>query len=231
MPINLVTSLAILSVLCATGGAVLANPLQKKSTQADLVLRELKLEKAQSIEVRDQLLATQTVQPADAIRTSKKSESATIPQVSPIGAENNPDWRSELVLRAMTLLGVGYKFGGNSPELGLDCSGFVRLVVKDALGKVLPRRSVEISEASTEIKSQELKPGDLVFFNTLKRAFSHVGIYIGNNQFIHAPSSGGVVRIETLDKQYWNDRFNGARRIVGLPDSLSYRREAADPSQ
>ena len=132
------------------------------------------------------------------------------------------DWRNEVVLRALSLLGVNYRFGGNTPEDGLDCSGFVRLVVKDALGLILPRRSEEISHASKEIVSDDLKPGDLVFFNTLKKTFSHVGIYIGNNQFIHSPSSGNSIRVDTLDKQYWNSRFNGARRISDQPSSLVY---------
>ena len=132
------------------------------------------------------------------------------------------DWRNEVVLRALSLLGVNYRFGGNTAEDGLDCSGFVRLVVKDALGLILPRRSEEISYASREIVSDDLKPGDLVFFNTLKKTFSHVGIYIGNNQFIHSPSSGNSVRVDTLDKQYWNSRFNGARRISDQPSSLIY---------
>ena len=132
------------------------------------------------------------------------------------------DWRNEVVLRALSLLGVNYRFGGNTPEAGLDCSGFVRLVVKDAIGMVLPRRSEEISYASREIVSDDLKPGDLVFFNTLKKAFSHVGIYIGNNQFIHSPSAGGSIRVDTLDKQYWTSRFNGARRLSDQPSNLIY---------
>ena len=132
------------------------------------------------------------------------------------------DWRNEVVLRALSLLGVNYRFGGNTPEAGLDCSGFVRLVVKDAIGMVLPRRSEEISYASREIISDDLKPGDLVFFNTLKKAFSHVGIYIGNNQFIHSPSAGGSIRVDTLDKQYWTSRFNGARRLSDQPSNLIY---------
>jgi cell wall-associated NlpC family hydrolase len=125
----------------------------------------------------------------------------------------NSEARNEVVLRAMSLLGVNYKFGGNTPDSGLDCSGFVRLVFKDALGVILPRRSEEISGAVLEIAPSDLKPGDLVFFNTLQKAFSHVGIYIGNNQFIHAPSSGQTIKVEMLDKQYWVSRFSGARRV------------------
>jgi cell wall-associated NlpC family hydrolase len=120
----------------------------------------------------------------------------------------------ELVLRAMNLLGVNYKFGGNTPDTGFDCSGFVRYVVKEAFGLVLPRRSEDISRAGQSISVDQLLPGDLVFFNTLKKTFSHVGIYVGNNQFVHAPSSGGGVRVESIDKNYWQSRFDGARRII-----------------
>jgi cell wall-associated NlpC family hydrolase len=121
---------------------------------------------------------------------------------------------SELVLRAMTLLGINYKFGGNTPETGFDCSGFVRYVFKEAFGVTLPRRAEEISQKGQRIGVEQLVPGDLVFFNTLKRTFSHVGIYIGNNQFVHAPSSGGGVRVENIDKSYWQTRFDGARRLL-----------------
>jgi cell wall-associated NlpC family hydrolase len=121
---------------------------------------------------------------------------------------------SELVLRAMTLLGINYKFGGNTPETGFDCSGFVRYVFKEAFGLTLPRRAEEISQKGQRISVEQLVPGDLVFFNTLKRTFSHVGIYIGNNQFVHAPSSGGAVKVENIDKSYWQTRFDGARRLI-----------------
>jgi cell wall-associated NlpC family hydrolase len=133
------------------------------------------------------------------------------------GAESDnslAQFGSELVLRAMTLLGINYKFGGNSPETGFDCSGFVRYVFKEAFGYTLPRRSEEISQKGVKIGIDQLVPGDLVFFNTLKRTFSHVGIYIGNNQFVHAPSSGSVVRVESIDKNYWQARFDGARRVL-----------------
>jgi len=128
--------------------------------------------------------------------------------------KREPHVATELVLRALTLLGVNYKFGGNSPDSGLDCSGLVRHVFREAVGLVLPRRAEEISRAGEPIAVNELRPGDLVFFNTLRRAFSHVGIYIGNNQFVHAPSSGGEVRVESLSGSYWTRRFNGARRLL-----------------
>ena len=121
---------------------------------------------------------------------------------------------TELVLRALGLLGVNYGWGGNTPDDGLDCSGLVRHVFREAAGLVLPRRSEEMSQTGQQVRLDQLKPGDLVFFNTVKRAFSHVGIYIGNNQFVHAPSQGGSVRVETLTAGYWAKRFDGARRFL-----------------
>jgi cell wall-associated NlpC family hydrolase len=120
---------------------------------------------------------------------------------------------SQLATQAVSMLGIRYKFGGVTPENGLDCSGLVRYVFKEAWGKELPRTSAEISQVGQHIDPSELRPGDLVFYNTLKRGFSHVGIYLGDNKFIHSPSAGGEVRIESMDISYWKRRFNGARRI------------------
>lgn len=118
------------------------------------------------------------------------------------------------------MVGIRYRHGGTSPEHGLDCSGLVRYVFRQADGTELPRTSSEISRVGEKIEESELQPGDLVFFNTLKRAFSHVGIYLGDNKFIHAPSSGGVVRVESMELAYWKARFSGARRIneTGIHD-------------
>jgi len=126
---------------------------------------------------------------------------------------------SELAMQAMGMLGIHYKYGGNSPENGLDCSGLVRYVFKEAWGANLPRTAVEISRVGEKVEPQDLQPGDLVFYNTLKRSFSHVGIYLGDNKFIHSPSSGGQVRIESMDLGYWKKRFNGARRINNEPEA------------
>lgn len=123
------------------------------------------------------------------------------------------DRASELASRAVNLLGIRYKYGSNSPEHGLDCSGLVQYVFKDAWGKELPRTSAEISRVGERVDVSELQPGDLVFYNTLRRGFSHVGIYLGDSKFIHAPSAGGKVRIESMNLSYWKKRFNGARRI------------------
>ncbi len=120
---------------------------------------------------------------------------------------------SGLVINAMGFLGVPYKYGGNSAETGFDCSGFVRAVFEQSVGMVLPRRSDEQAAATQAIDRSELKPGDLVFFNTMKRAFSHVGIYMGDDKFIHAPRTGSQVRVENMRLAYWQTRFNGARRV------------------
>ncbi|WP_233556212.1 C40 family peptidase [Noviherbaspirillum sedimenti] len=120
---------------------------------------------------------------------------------------------SEVALHAMSLLGIRYKMGGNTPESGLDCSGLVRLVFQQTWGTALPRTAEEISRVGEHVENHDLRPGDLVFFNTLRRTFSHVGIYLGDNKFIHSPSAGGKVRIESMDLAYWKNRFNGARRI------------------
>ena len=120
---------------------------------------------------------------------------------------------SELVIQAMGLLGVPYKRGGTSEEKGFDCSGFVRHMFEKSVGLVLPRRAEEQAKVTEEINRSDLKPGDLVFFNTMKRTFSHVGIYVGDGKFIHSPKPGAEVRIESLAAAYWNRRFDGARRV------------------
>jgi cell wall-associated NlpC family hydrolase len=140
------------------------------------------------------------------------------------------DKASDMVVTAMNFLGVRYKRGGNDADTGFDCSGFTRQVFETSLGLVLPRRADEQAKAAGLVKikkdelqpgdlvffvavaREDLKPGDLVFFNTLKRTFSHVGIYIGEGKFIHAPKPGGEVRVESMNFAYWAKRFTGARR-------------------
>lgn len=124
------------------------------------------------------------------------------------------DKASELVLASMNFLGVPYKRGGNSAENGFDCSGFTRHIFEMSVGLVLPRRADEQAKLSSlvPIKKDELKPGDLVFFNTMRRTFSHVGIYVGDGKFIHSPRAGGKVRVEDMRDAYWAKRFTGARR-------------------
>ena len=120
----------------------------------------------------------------------------------------------QLVDQALDYLGVRDRSGGTSPETGLDCSGLVLNVFRNAIGFDLPRTAAEMSRMGDKIGRKDLKPGDLVFFNTMRRAFSHVGIYLGDGKFVHAPSSGGKVRVEAIATGYWSKRFNGARRLV-----------------
>ena len=128
---------------------------------------------------------------------------------------------SELVLSAMNFLGVRYRFGGTSEETGFDCSGFTRHVFENSVGLLLPRRSSEQAQAPglLNIRQDDLKPGDLVFFNTMRSAFSHVGIYVGEGKFIHAPRTGSTVRVEDMRQDYWTRRFDGARRVPQLSTS------------
>lgn len=118
----------------------------------------------------------------------------------------------DLLLQAFALTGIKYRYGGESPASGFDCSGFVRYVFGQ-LGTVLPRNASEISHLGRSVERSQLQPGDLVFFNTLRRPFSHVGIYLGDHRFIHAPSRGGTVEIVNMSQRYWEGRYNGARRL------------------
>ena len=127
------------------------------------------------------------------------------------------DAASDLVLSAMNFLGVPYRRGGVSAEDGFDCSGFTRHVFEMSLGLVLPRRAEQQAREAglADVARDQLKPGDLVFFDTMRRSFSHVGIYMGDGKFIHSPRPGSEVRIEDMRQAYWSKRFNGARRAEG----------------
>ncbi len=118
-----------------------------------------------------------------------------------------------LVLNAMGFMGIPYRFGGASPEAGFDCSGFVQYVFRQAAGLVLPRSSFEQIRQGVVVARDELQVGDLVFFNTMRATASHVGIYIGENRFIHAPSRGKTVEIVDITNSYWQARYDGARRL------------------
>ncbi|NMG65342.1 hypothetical protein GPA19_10320 [Azoarcus indigens] len=120
----------------------------------------------------------------------------------------------EMVIFAMGLLDTGYRFGGRNPEAGLDCSGMVSYIVEQVSGKRLPHNALQIAQRTRPIQVSELQPGDLVFFNTQKRPHSHMGIYIGNGRFIHAPSSRGAVRIERMDNPYFSPRLDGVRSLL-----------------
>jgi len=121
--------------------------------------------------------------------------------------------RREIAVQALSLLGVPYRYGGRTPETGFDCSGLVRHVVSKVAGTLLPPDTRGMSGIGSSVTPEELQPGDLVFFNTLRRPYSHVGIYLGKQRFVHAPSSGGVVEIVSMSQRYWRQRYDGARRL------------------
>ena len=146
---------------------------------------------------------------ADAATTKVKSAAATALKSA-----------QDLASAALDLIGIRYKWGGNTPETGLDCSGLVRYVFQQVTGVTLPRTAKDMSRLGTEVAVSDLQPGDLVFFNTRRFAFSHVGIYLGDNQFVHAPRRGREVEVATLDSGFWQRRFDGARRMAGVLPSL-----------
>jgi len=120
----------------------------------------------------------------------------------------------KLTSYAWSLRGVTYKYGGRSPNTGFDCSGFVEHVFQHTANVLLPHDAQQISRHGLKVKSSQLREGDLVFYDTNNQAYSHVGIYLGNDRFIHAPSSGGSVRVEDMKLDYWRKHYNGARRIT-----------------
>jgi len=120
----------------------------------------------------------------------------------------------EVSIQAMSLVGTPYRYGGNTPDSGFDCSGLVRYVVQRAANVNLPRTTEQMGQRGVSLDRNEVASGDLVFFNTTGRANSHVGIYVGQNRFVHAPATGGTVRLEDMSKSYWASRYNGARRVV-----------------
>ncbi len=126
----------------------------------------------------------------------------------------------DIAVYALSLVGVDYRYGGDTPERGLDCSGLIRYVFQQATGVTLPRTAHELARIGAHVRRSDLAPGDLVFFNTRRSAFSHVGIYLGDGQFIHAPSRGGEVGVAQLSSSYWRQRYDGARRLVGVLPSL-----------
>ncbi|MGN6651239.1 NlpC/P60 family protein [Trinickia sp.] len=122
--------------------------------------------------------------------------------------------REEISIEAMSLIGIPYRWGGNTPDSGFDCSGLVRYIVGRAANVDLPRTTADISRRGESIDPDEIAPGDLIFFNTTGRAHSHVGIYVGKLRFVNAPSTGGTVRLDYLTNPYWAKRFDGIRRVA-----------------
>ena len=131
----------------------------------------------------------------------------------PVGANRYSETMNDLAIYAVSLADTPYKYGGNSPGDGLDCSGFVDYVFRKVLGKDLPRTSREISRIGERVERDQLLPGDLVFFNTRDEPYSHVGIYVGADRFVHAPGSGKAISLVSMRNQYWQTRYDGARRV------------------
>jgi cell wall-associated NlpC family hydrolase len=147
---------------------------------------------------------------------SKKQSSLAIPSYN-----NLPDFSQEksaglddISIAAVSLIGTPYRWGGNTPQSGFDCSGLVVYVVKNTRQKTLPRTSSEMGKYGKALQAESPAPGDLVFFNTLGDRYSHVGIYVGAGRFVHAPSTGGTVRIDEIKNPYWAPRFTEARRVI-----------------
>lgn len=131
----------------------------------------------------------------------------------PASSQSYLDSVREIIFYSLSMVGINYRWGGTSPQTGFDCSGLVSHVFRQIAGLVLPRDSYAMARLGKSIDFDELKPGDLVFFNTMKRPFSHVGIYVGDKRFIHAPTKGKTVQVVDMTESYWSTRYNGARRI------------------
>ena len=141
----------------------------------------------------------------------------TEPEAASVPVINAIDRASSVALQALAHLGTPYRVGGLSPQTGFDCSGLVTYVYREGAGLALPRNTFDLSLLGQPVERGALRPGDLVFYNTQRRENSHVGIYLGEDRFIHAPTSGGEVRVESLRADYWMRRYNGARRVIASP--------------
>jgi cell wall-associated NlpC family hydrolase len=154
----------------------------------------------------------------DLVRTPSRTEaSSAVPssvvRIPPARQQSQQAGLSEVAIHAIGLVGIPYRWGGNTPQGGFDCSGLVVYVARRAQGLQLPRTVAEMSRVGQEIPVEDRLPGDLVFFNTSGHPFSHVGIYVGQNRFVHAPNEGGTVRIDNLVSAYWGPRITVFRRL------------------
>ncbi|MBP6300011.1 MAG: C40 family peptidase [Arenimonas sp.] len=122
---------------------------------------------------------------------------------------------NDVLFHAISLVGTPYKYGGNSPNTGFDCSGLINYVFLTSAGLKLPRTTLELIEINArQINQDRLYPGDLVYFNSNGGKVSHIGIYVGERRFVHAPSSGGTVRMDNIDTPYWQKHFVTAKRVL-----------------
>ncbi len=205
--------------LCAVTAVVLASTLAHAVPEEDDPLGRLLAERGL---VGDSARSTHERVAAPSqhgpVRRLASAANPSAPNKAKALVRKTRDRAAALITAARDLMGVPYVHGGNSVDEGFDCSGFTRHVFQRTLGVVLPRSSREQAAAPglVPVERNELRPGDLVFFNTVSSAFSHVGIYLGNNQFIHAPRTGGQIRVEDLSVGYWAQRFNGGRRALSI---------------
>lgn len=154
------------------------------------------------------------------IVTTQKNNSPTLDtpiseqKSAPVPVANSADSGSEIVLYALGLLNIDYRFGGNNPDAGLDCSGMTAYIYREALGIKLPHNAAQQSRLGASVNKKDLQPGDLIFFNTNGKSASHVGVYIGENKFVHAPSTNGKIKVTKLSDTYFSPRYEFARRIL-----------------
>lgn len=195
----------VLACVLALAGCATTSPQQADSSQPSRLVRDTYLSRTQS-------------DPLGAYLSSKEFNNRYANEAYSSASVGGPN---TLASAALDHLGVKYKFGGDEPDTGFDCSGLVAYAAEKSMGLKLPRRSRDIARLGTSINRTDLKKGDLVFFNTLGSRFSHVGIYLGNQKFVHAPRAGAVVRIENMNTRYWTKRYNGARRLDTQTASLN----------
>jgi cell wall-associated NlpC family hydrolase len=220
--LNRIAAAALLVVGCAAaqaqGVAQAATVTPPPGTMTGAYGQSLQQQQAAAEKAAAQPAPAAAAKPTQDAVTRFLSERGLLNAAEPSGSSrllaSVRDTASDLVLSAMNFLGVRYTRGGNSVENGFDCSGFTRHIFEMSVGLVLPRRADEQAHDSSllAVRQNELKPGDLVFFNTMRRTFSHVGIYVGEGKFIHAPRTGSAVRVEDMRDSYWAKRFTGARR-------------------
>jgi len=146
-------------------------------------------------------------------------------EAQPSFVSSSLDTAQETLNYALSLVGIKYKFGGKTPETGMDCSGFVSHVFNQAADMLLPHNARAISMFGKKIAITELQPGDLVFYNTMRHTYSHVGIYLGDNKFVHASVTGRGVEVVNMKERYWTKRFNGARRLLTSPATSGFSPE------
>lgn len=205
MPSQRMKSLFLLAVLAASCASAHASPM------VDVALNNWEMDRigtlAPALPITDAAAAAIVAPLAHATAATPAPVTAHEPKAPQTGG-----LRNLLADFAMTLRDIRYRRGGREPSTGFDCSGFVRYVYKHALGKELPPNSASQYLTGTQIARSEMKTGDLVFFRIKGKRISHVGIYLGDGRFIHAPSSGKRISVSELSEGYWAKRFVGAKR-------------------